>query len=47
MIFQEPMTALNPVRTIGAQVAETLVIHAGTSLSKAREIAAEIGRAHV
>ena len=29
MIFQEPMTALNPVRTIGAQVAETLVIHAG------------------
>ena len=40
MIFQEPMTALNPVRTIGAQVAETLVIHAGTSLSEAREIAA-------
>ena len=40
MIFQEPMTALNPVRTIGAQVAETLVIHARTSLSEAREIAA-------
>ena len=40
MIFQEPMTALNPVRTIGAQVAETLVIHAGMSVSEAREIAA-------
>ncbi|MGB1668507.1 MAG: ATP-binding cassette domain-containing protein, partial [Candidatus Puniceispirillaceae bacterium] len=40
MIFQEPMTALNPVRTIGAQVAETLVIHAGMSPSEARDIAA-------
>ena len=27
MIFQEPMTALNPVRTIGDQVAETVRIH--------------------
>jgi peptide/nickel transport system ATP-binding protein len=27
MIFQEPMTALNPVQTIGAQVAETIRIH--------------------
>ena len=27
MIFQEPMTALNPVQTIGKQVAETLIIH--------------------
>lgn len=27
MIFQEPMTALNPVKTIGAQVAETILIH--------------------
>jgi peptide/nickel transport system ATP-binding protein len=27
MIFQEPMTSLNPVMTIGAQVAETLVVH--------------------
>ena len=40
MIFQEPMTALNPVRTIGAQVAETLVIHAGMRLAEAQEIAA-------
>ncbi len=27
MIFQEPMTALNPVQTIGDQVAETLIVH--------------------
>lgn len=27
MIFQEPMTALNPVKTIGAQVSESLIIH--------------------
>ncbi len=27
MVFQEPMTALNPVKTIGAQVMETILIH--------------------
>src|ERR1700758_330309 len=29
MIFQEPMTSLNPVLTIGHQIAETLVLHQG------------------
>jgi peptide/nickel transport system ATP-binding protein len=29
MIFQEPMTSLNPVHTIGAQVAETIRLHDG------------------
>lgn len=27
MIFQEPMTALNPVKTIGAQISESLTLH--------------------
>ena len=39
MIFQEPMTALNPLRTIGDQIAEMFSIH--TDLSKA-EISARV-----
>ena len=35
MIFQEPMTALNPVLTIGRQVAEPLVTHLGKSRTDA------------
>jgi peptide/nickel transport system ATP-binding protein len=31
MIFQEPMTSLNPVLTIGRQIAEALVLHRGMS----------------
>lgn len=42
MVFQEPMTALNPVQTIGAQVAETIRIHEPTlSRAKAEARAAE------
>jgi len=33
MIFQEPMTSLNPVLTIGFQIAEALIYHRGLSLS--------------
>ena len=39
MVFQEPMTALNPVQTIGAQVAETIRIHTDSSAAEARAIA--------
>ncbi len=39
MIFQEPMTALNPVRTIGDQVAETLIVHGKANRSEALKIA--------
>ncbi len=39
MIFQEPMTALNPVQTIGDQVAETLTIHGKASRQDALVIA--------
>ncbi len=35
MIFQEPMTALNPVKNIGDQVAETLLIHGQAKKSEA------------
>jgi glutathione transport system ATP-binding protein len=36
MIFQEPMTSLNPVFTIGNQIAETLMLHEGLSQRDAR-----------
>lgn len=42
MVFQEPMTALNPVQTIGAQVAETILIHEETSKADAHKRAAEM-----
>lgn len=40
MVFQEPMTALNPVRTIGHQIAEGLVWHLGLGRRDARRRAA-------
>ena len=39
MVFQEPMTALNPLMTIGDQVAETIRVHTGASRRRARELA--------
>ncbi len=37
MIFQEPMTSLNPVVRIGDQIGESLVLHEGLSVKEARE----------
>jgi peptide/nickel transport system ATP-binding protein len=42
MIFQEPMTSLNPVLTIGQQLTEMLELHLGMSREAARERAIEL-----
>ncbi len=42
MIFQEPMTALNPVMTIGKQVAEVLEIHLGLKKDAVKHKVAEL-----
>jgi len=42
MIFQEPMTSLNPVLRIGEQIAEVLRLHKGQSPAEALETAAEL-----
>jgi peptide/nickel transport system ATP-binding protein len=39
MVFQEPMTSLNPVYTIGAQIAESVRVHEGLSRKAALEAA--------
>ena len=41
MIFQEPMTALNPVHSIGQQVAETILLHSDVDKATAQGIAAD------
>jgi peptide/nickel transport system ATP-binding protein len=42
MIFQEPMTSLNPVLTVGKQIGETLQLHQGMSASQAEARSVEI-----
>jgi peptide/nickel transport system ATP-binding protein len=41
MIFQEPMTALNPVSPVGRQIAEMFVLHKGKSWREANRLAVE------
>ena len=42
MIFQEPMTSLNPVLTVGRQIGETLELHQGMNRKQAEERAVEM-----
>src|SRR5512146_1283960 len=42
MVFQDPMTSLNPVLTIGRQLEEPLMLHIGMTKNQARERAAEL-----
>jgi len=42
MIFQEPMTSLNPVYTVGDQIAEAIVLHQGKTKKEALELAADM-----
>ena len=44
MVFQEPMTSLNPLHTIERQISETLFVHKGLSRAAARERTLELLR---
>ncbi len=44
MIFQEPMTSLNPVFTVGAQIMEAIMLHQKVAKTQAREKAIELLR---
>jgi len=44
MIFQEPMTSLNPIMTIGRQISEAVMLHQGASRDEAWERAVEMLR---
>jgi len=44
MIFQEPMTSLNPVFTIGDQIGEAIMLHQGKDKNEARELTIDILR---
>lgn len=36
MIYQEPMTSLNPVLTVGEQICEAILLHQGLSFEQAK-----------
>lgn len=42
IVFQDPMTSLNPVLTVGLQLEEPLILHLGMTREQARERAAEL-----
>ena len=41
MVFQEPMTSLNPISTIGDQICETILLHQNKTEEEARELTLE------
>ncbi len=41
-VFQDPMTSLNPVKTIGSQISEVIIKHQGKSKEEAKELAIEL-----
>jgi microcin C transport system ATP-binding protein len=43
MVFQEPMTALNPVHSVGRQIAEVLQLHASTTTRTSSPVASASG----
>ncbi len=42
MIFQEPMTSLNPIFTVGDQIMETILLHQDKTRSQAKELALQV-----
>ncbi|WP_156759829.1 ABC transporter ATP-binding protein [Microbacterium karelineae] len=44
MVFQEPQTALNPIRPVGRQISESARIHRGLGRPAARRLAVELAR---
>ena len=42
MIFQDPMTALNPVKTVSSQIAESIILHQGVNKKQGHDMAVEI-----
>jgi len=42
MVFQEPMTAMSPIRTVGKQIMEVILLHQGVSKAEARNQAIEM-----
>jgi oligopeptide/dipeptide ABC transporter ATP-binding protein len=42
MVFQEPMTSLSPVHTLGSQIVEAILLHQEVSQEEARELAIEM-----
>ncbi len=41
-VFQDPMTSLNPIKTIGSQISETIIKHQGKSSEEAKTIAIDL-----